>query len=391
MEASYKAPIAALLIVTLLALRFFGLFELPGILILSFFLLMSWREVFVNTTFRNIIMLMIAFCFLNCMTMQYFRDQSFLQTVPQLSHYLMLFSYFYFVRERISLESLERLLFTLTAIFVFCYMLQYVAYPKVIFSGGDAEFGDDVRIRLYGQNICSLGYFYCLNKVLTDTSKTVKGFSVLAVLALFIMILWGFRTITVALIAISILMYCRIKGVGKFVTLLPFFLVVLVLIVQIPIVSEKIDFMMERFNNGGNMNNKEYIRNILIEYFLNEHFQSDWEMFLGSGLPAGHSQYAALIESLGARGMHWNDMGLWGLSWMLGIPAVATMILYGVKAVLVKVPTEYKYASYWFLFLLLIGFTTAEYIRIGNYIAQAIALAIVHKASLLTFTNNEKT
>lgn len=369
-----------LMLVSLLTYRFFGLFSGGGILILGFFLLSSYKEAKRPSRFRWLILLMMMFAIFNCYTTQIFRHQSFFTTLPQLSHYLMLVCYFFYIKKNITIQALEKLLFGLTITFIICYLFQYIIYPTPLFIGNQ-EYGDDIRIRLYGQNICTLGYFFCLNKYLLYRNRKHL---LVAILALFVVLLWGFRTILIASIAFSFLMYWRIKGFAKLATTIPLLVVLVVIIAQVPIVSDKIDAMMERFQTGQNFKNEDYIRNLLIAYFMNEHFQSNWEMFLGSGLPAGKSAYANLITALGERGFHWNDMGLWGLSWMLGIPTTLLMIGYGVKAAFTKVPKPFYYATYWFLFLILIGFTTAEYIRIGNYIAQGLALAIIHKVYINT-------
>lgn len=366
-----------LLIITLIALRLFGAMEIPGFLILGLFAILSFKNIRTKSNFRIQVLLLVLFCIVSAYTCNYFRGQDIFATLKQASPYIMLFSYFFFIGNRITIAQLEKLIYTLTAFFIVCYLVQYALYPLgiVIFPDAETKYIGEIRIRLYGQNICALGFLFAINKFLIFGNKK---YLILAFFSFFTMFLWGFRTITFASAIFAFIIFYRVRGGRYLVKAIPIFIIIVFLLLQIPIVSEKISFMLERQNEGQTFANDDYIRMILINYFYEQHFSSGWEMFWGSGLPAD-SIYGEYIEGLGARGMHWNDMGLLGLSWVLGIPATLTMLWYALKAVMTPLPPKDMYLSMYFFFLLLVGFTTAEFIRIGNYIPQAIALAMIAK------------
>lgn len=367
-----------LLIVTLAFLRMWGAIDIPGFLILVFIFLSSYKDIRRPSTYRNVICLMALFCVVNAFTSNYFRGQDVISTLRQTSPYMMICSYFFFIDRRISVPKLEKLVYVLTILFDCLYLLQYILYPYgiVIFPDAETEYSSDVRLRLYGQNICSLGMLFAFNKYLVTNRKK---FLCLAVFSFFIVFLWGFRTLFAASSLAMLIMYCKIRGGQNLLATTPILIMLLVLVFQIPIVQDKVMAMLERQATNQSFGDKDYIRNLCITYYLTEHFQSNWEMFWGSGIPSGETDYSNLMECLGRRGFHWNDMGLWGLSWVLGVPACLMMLWYGIKSARAKVQKQYLYLPYWFVFSLATAFTTAEYIRIGNYITQAIALALIHK------------
>lgn len=202
-----------LLIFTLAALRVWGALDIPGFLILSFILLSSYKDIRRPSTFRNVICLMALFCVVNAYTSHYFRGQDVMSTLRQTAPYMMICSYFFFIDRRISIPKLERLIYVLTILFDCLYFLQYILYPYgiAIFPDAETEYSSDVRLRLYGQNICSLGMLFAFNKYLiTDRKK----FLYLAVFSFFIIFLWGFRTLFAASSLVMLFMYCKIRG-GK--------------------------------------------------------------------------------------------------------------------------------------------------------------------------------
>lgn len=202
-----------LLLVTLAALRLWGAIDIPGSLILAFFILSSFKDIKRPSTFRNIICMMVLFCIFNAFTSHYYRGQDVWLTLRQMSPYLMICSYFFFIDKRIGVPKLERLVYILTILFDCLYLLQYLLYPYgiAIFPDAETEYSSDVRLRLYGQNICSLGMLFAFNKYLVTNRKKYLW---LTVFSFFIVFLWGFRTLFAASSLVMLIMYYKIRG-GK--------------------------------------------------------------------------------------------------------------------------------------------------------------------------------
>lgn len=203
-----------LLIVTLAALRVWGAIDIPGFLILVFFVVGSYKDIRRPSTFRNVICLVMLFCVVSAYTSHYFRGQDVMSTLRQTSPYMMICSYFFFIDRRISVPKLERLVYVLTILFDCLYLLQYILYPYgiAIFPDAETEYSSDVRLRLYGQNICSLGMLFAFNRYLITNRRK---YFYLAVFSFFIVFLWGFRTLFAASSLAMLIMYCKVRGGGQ--------------------------------------------------------------------------------------------------------------------------------------------------------------------------------
>jgi hypothetical protein len=280
----------------------------------------------------------------------------------------------------LSIPKMENALFVLSLVFCVCYIIQYVYYPVVIFSGAQTDMltTEDLRIRLEGQGLVSLGYFLGLNKYL----KNIKNifYLLLSLVCFGVIFLMGFRTMLVILIIFTFAMIIRIKGVSR--ELLLYGVVsagVFIVALQLPIFNEKVYSMLERQKTQV-FSNENYIRVIQFQYFTQEHFKNIWEYIFGSGMPGAGSAYNQYMDGLLNRGITWVDLGLLSLSWVIGIPAVIAMILYSLKASFLKVSSEYYYQGIWFIYLVAISFTTMEFFRPGNFVVQALVLYLVEKA-----------
>ncbi|RZF58945.1 hypothetical protein [Sphingobacterium corticibacterium] len=270
----------------------------------------------------------------------------------------------------------------LTVIFCFCYLLQYIIYPTVLFRGAQEDFSHDVRIRLAGQGIVSLGFFLSLNRLLVTDRLKLKYLAIMSA-CVGVMILMGFRTVLLALLIISFVMVITIKGFNFRLTLyLLGFLIIGGFFSQMPFVQDKIQAMQER-QETDNMSNDNYIRVLQLEYYLNEHFKDSKEFVFGSGIPAlnDNGNYSKYMNILLDSGLTWVDFGLFSISWLIGIPTVLMMIWYSIMCVSKRVSVNNRFLGFWFLFLLLISFTTAEFFRSGNFVIQSVVFYYIELAN----------
>ena len=180
-----------------------------------------------------------------------------------------------------------------------------------------------------------------------------------------------------------------IKFIGFNVRLFIYALLVVlmsILLINIPVVSKKIDLMAER-QKTENLNNSDYIRVIQFVYFTTQHFKSTAEYIMGSGLPqvGNHEQnikasaYGNYMSDLVVKGINWVDWGLISMSWVIGILPVLTMIFISLKMFFTKVDQEYFYLGVWFLFLLIVSFTTMEMLRAGNLAIYSFCFVLMER------------
>jgi hypothetical protein len=260
-------------------------------------------------------------------------------------------------------------------------------YPVEFFQGAThgLNYEEDIRIRMYAQGFCSLGYFFGLNKLIMKKNPV---YLLLALLCFTIIILMGFRTMSIMIVVISLLLIIRLTGLNKKMLIYIGLIIVSFYSLSLtPVFSPIIDRMNER-NQTDNFSNEDYIRIKEWEYYTGEHFNNSIEYFFGSGLPAfKKGKYGPYMVSLLREGLTYVDLGLLSLSWMIGVIPVLVMILYSTKVIRIQVDKNYYYVGHWFIYLLSISLTTFEFARFGNFVVQAFGLYIIEKASL---TSNYK-
>jgi hypothetical protein len=365
---------------TLLLTNFWGATDINNTILLLLMLPFVALDLKNKSIFKSYILFVIFGLFCSILSCWYFRDQSILVTFKASAAFFYIIFYFALRKINLSIVDTERVIFVLTIILCICYILQFIVYPTVIFSGAEENTSSEIRIRLIGQGFSSLGFFYSINKFLTAKNKF---YLLVAILCFCVIFLMGFRTMMVLLSAFAVLLLIRVNGFNlKLFLYFVLGVALIAIIVQVPIFSKKIDIMFER-QKTENLSNQNYIRNEQLKYYTENHFKNGVEYFFGSGLPhlSEYTAYSNYMRRLIKQGITYVDFGLFSISWMIGIPTVLGMIVYSIKAYFVKVPREYYYAGIWFLYLVCCSFTTAEFFRTGNFVVQGFALYIIEKVS----------
>lgn len=367
---------------SLLLTNFLGATYFSNTILLLLLLPFLFSGLKTNSLFKNYILALVFFVIINIFSCYYFNGQSITSSLKATSPYLHIIFYFLLLRINLPIEQMEKAIIVLTIIFCICYIIQYIIYPITIFSGASIEFQLDVRIRLAGQGISSLGYFLGLNKYL----KTKRiSYLILSLLCFVIIFLMGFRTMIAMVVLFSLVIVIRINGFNwKFVWYSILACIFILLILQFPIFDEKVTSMLER-QQTQNFGNPNYIRVIEFLHFTGQHFKNIWEYIFGSGLPfygeseslSNYSKYMFSLED--KRLIYWVDWGLIGLSWVLGLPAVLAMFAYSIKVIRLKILYDYFYLKLWYIYLLTLSITTMEFYRPGNFIIQALVLYLIER------------
>jgi len=368
---------------SLLMTNFFGLTKINNTILLGLMIPFVIIEFSEKSIFKWYIVAVFIGISLSIISCNYFRGQPMLMTFKASVIYYYILFYFVLKYLDIPISQMETSLMILVIIFCACYIVQYILFPTVIFSGVEEQLisPDNIRIRLVGQGLSSLGYFFGLNKYLHNNKKLHYLF--LAILCFGVIFLMGFRTMLVMISIFTFLLIIRVKGFKWNVLL--FSLLgcgLFIAMLQIPVFSEKMNAMLDRQQTEV-LSNKDYIRLVQLKYYTQVHFKSVWEYIYGSGMTYSteheSSAYGRLMGRLPDMGIYWQDWGILGLSWMIGMLAVISMIAYSIKAFLLKVPVAYYYIGIWFLYLVASSVTTMEFYRDGNFIVQSIALYMVEK------------
>lgn len=364
---------------TLLLTNFYGATPIPDVpekilmLILLPFVVFELNN---KSMFKPYIIALIVFLIINFLTTYAFRGQSIWLTFQVSQSFFFILFYFMLKSINPSLPEMEKALNWLIAIFCLSYLIQFVIYPLKLFITPYWSAGDGIRFTLIGQAFASLGYFYGLNKFLTDNKKLYLLLSILCFSVIFLM---GFRSLLAGVAIATLIMTIRIYGFSLKLFLYGILAAgIFIAIIQLPVFAEKINSMLAR-QETQNLNNSDYIRVIAFQFFTEVHFTNSLEYILGSGLPFPGTEYGNYMTELTEQGLYYADWGLLGLSWMIGIPPVVVMIVYSTKMFVTKVDKKYCYIGIWFFYLVIASVTTMEFYRLGNFVVQAIGLFMFEK------------
>lgn len=332
-----------------------------------------------NKIFDKALYVFFAGVILSIISCLIYRKQPVIQSVWALHNTWTLALFFYFASKKVTIKDIVWTIKVIGYGILVLYILQYVLFVNGIYLRNYSENvirkGASVRFRMPATASIFLIYFDVLYHFLRKFSY-LRLLTIAAIIVA--VLLMGFRTITAG-IALATVVMLFLSGLPMR-KVIPWVLVISLaglLLTTNEFVMSRVDIMVKR-NESQNLENENYIRVICLDYYLNQHFTDNTERFLGSGEYSRNSAYGKYMTSLMEdKHLYWNDWGIIGLSWILGITTVVGIFIYVIK--LARVNVGMPYISVWILFLLLISVLTMELYRSGNYIIQALVLAYVAK------------
>lgn len=381
-----KSTIAIILII-LLYINFFGILNIPNTILLASLIPFIIVGIGKKIMFRNMFIWFIIGIICNMISCYIYRGQDFLSSFKAIPVYFYVLSFFLFVWINPTLKTLNSVILYLAVIFDSIYIIQFVLLQfGIIFLPLDRDLYSDAgisaRFRMVASGLVSLGLFLGCNRYILKKDK----FSVLlCVLSFTVIVLMAFRTMIFFSTLLCIVLIFRLQGFNKkTLGIILLGAIIFILLLNIPVLSEKFGYMWDKQfgENAQTLNDKDYIRNVTLLYYLRIHFKSIAEYIFGSGLPYIDHPYYRELEELADVGIYFQDWGLLGLSWMLGIIPVGCMIWYSMKAALLKVSPSFYYIGTWFIYLVISSITTSEFYREGNYVVQALCLYTIYKAHI---------
>lgn len=374
-------PFIVLLLIGLyLCEGIFGLLSPTRVLFPVYFLffLSGYKN---DTPFSKPLLLLMVSMVLSMFSCMIFHNQDLISSFKSNVTYAAIAIFFILRKMKINPNSVERVLFWMFVIFCACYIYQIMVLPKLVFLSSDKYINYDLpfflrRIRLPGMSLVGLGALLSLNKILVGQNRYIFTF----LLALIVILLFGFRTLLAFIAIFSFIMIIRVFGFSYKILFSFVFLCIVIWGFSVTEFGQQIfGAMMERQDDNQTFANKDYIRYTTLFYYYGQHYQNLLEMFLGSGLPERgtdsiYEMYYIKLESLG---IHYFDWGLLGISWMMGMLSLVAMIWYPIRAFLTRMPNDKLYLSVWFGYLLACAFTSAEFVRQGCFLVQGIALYLI--------------
>ena len=359
--------------------RFLGLFELPSTTIGIVIFLLGIINFKKNLPFNKVLFLLLICFILNFISCKVYRGQSVIDTFRASNSYMSLALFWYFYKWKVNVNQWEKILWWLCLTFGICYIIQYIAFPTIIFGGQIRVGSEEARMAIVGQGLASFSFIFGLNKYITTPNYK---YIVIMLTGLFAVFGCGYRTMLLALIISSIIMLLRLGISFKRILTFGVMSIILYLFVSnVEFVQDQINNMMNRNESLQDSGWENDIRYLNIIYHYTEYFKSPLELLLGSGMPFQYSDYGKFENDvmIDTYGFYYADWGLIGLSWMIGIPTVLVMVYYSFKMFLTKVPEEYFYLGVYFFNIVISSITTHEFYIHENFVVQSILFCVFVK------------
>lgn len=317
----------------------------------------------------------------SCIYSFLYNQQNLLKTFVASYDFFGILSVFMILNYRLSYQQTTKLIKFIGILFCCCYILQWVIYPYVIFAGASDEVNISssfFRMRMSGSIASFCLYFYGLNKFLLDRKLKNVFFMILGFFPIIIM---GFRSLTtLTLVSTFFLIAIVVKDVKKIFLFVGYLFIIGMLSSNIPVVEEKINEMLNRHESNQSFSNEDYIRYAELDFFQNEVFVKPLERFVGGGMPVfdnnvSHSKYVSIMKKAYDYDFYWVDLGIVGLSFIIGIPAVLLLVIIILRCAILCKDRELQYIRFTLLVVLLGSlFTSKELFRTGNMVIIGIFL-----------------
>ncbi len=147
------------------------------------------------------------------------------------------------------------------------------------------------------------------------------------------------------------------------------------------LVQQKTTEMLNRQESNQNFENDNYIRYLSFYYYRDVQFTKPYEKIIGAGKPSDPSSeyYRQINAAKENYHFFWTDLGLVGLSFVIGIPAVLLLVFLYLCCMWKSKEPQLQFIRF-ALFIPLIGsVTTAELYRGGNILLLSFFLYIEYK------------
>ena len=329
--------------------------ELSGIamaaLIIMLQLIYSSGERFKMNFGREIVIILLG-VFLSMFTAYSSHHQGFSTTI--IAQRFMYFYLFYMALHyiRISDVDLEKIIIYLGITFVLFYLIQYAAYPTVIFDVRTAEERGTVRIFLQGLSYVILAYFLILNKIFEEFSP-----GRLALLFVFfsVFILMGTRQVILTMFLLTVMNVLFSKRIRSKTLIL---LLVVASIIPTVLIFQDIFLGILSVSQEQSQGFEEDIRVQAATFFLTELFPNRIAYITGNGAPSANSPYGQMIQMyMDVFRFYQSDVGLigdyskFGLFFVIGVLILLFRILFS------RISSDYIYIKYFYYVTLLTLFT----------------------------------
>jgi len=287
----------------------------------------------------------------------------------------MYFYFFYFALHLIKIPDydLEKIMVYLAIIYVIFYMIQYAAYPRLIFNVRVLEERGTVRIFQVGLSYLILAYFYILNKSFNEFS-----IGKLALLLFFfsVFILMGTRQLLFSIFLLTMLNILLSKKVKSKILVV---MIAGLAAVPIFLIFQDIFLNIINLSKEQSIGFEENIRILAGTFFLTEFFPNPVAYLTGNGADSSNSGYGVMIQMYkDVFGFYQSDVGIigdfsrFGSIFLISVISILIRILGG------KLSEELNYIKYFYVFVILTSFTgSGSFGDANSIVAVCITLYMI--------------
>lgn len=389
---------AILTAIALLLLGGFKLSFIPGFFNYIFFLLLLmfggfhtyWKD---KTPYTKPVLLYCIFLTLSFVYSMFVHQQNIMTAIGYCYLYYGPLFYFVMLKYRPTFKQAEKFIVALSVIFCICYIIQYLVFPIIIFRGADNDLTinqNEFRMRLPGSLCCYILLFYGMNRFLITKDARKLLLTLLGFIPIIIM---GFRSLLAGSIAgIFLMIPFVVRSMRKTIV---FVIIAAGLAyggMQTILVQDKLEEMMRRQDSNQTFDNTNYVRYLSLAYYWN-FFDHPGEKLIGAGIPIDIStKYRRDVDYAAEyHGYYWVDLGIIGLSFVIGIPAVLLLLYMYIYSIWNAKSKEVQYIRFC-LAAILAGsiFTSMELFRPGNLLIVTILFYMVYIESFTAENNHNK-
>lgn len=313
-----------------------------------------------NRGFVFPVQLLLGAVLLSVLMANLYWDQNLLDGLIATAPYLILLFFFFLLRIRFPIKTLEKIMVIYGVIYILLYFFEFMHSPTIYF--GKSLWGDTftesrgiTRIIFPGGGLFIVSTFIALNK-LTSQKKHRWFWLILTVLGLVIPVMQVTRQFILGIFLIYVYHSIRTLTLTKKTLILGAFIALAFALPYIhhPIIEGLLESTQRDASLGSN-----YIRVLAGEYFMFDFSPNMMTQIFGNGVPYfGESNYAFFVTMLGETQEYFlSDVGIITVYAMFGIPAILGFIIIWVKSFTIPLPKEYRYLKYYLWFVLFTSFT----------------------------------
>jgi hypothetical protein len=333
--------------------------DIIGIVLILVFLVLHMvyaKQAAMKHQFSVFISLIFLSFFTSLVMANYDHDQGIPQTLYA-QRALFYYLFYYLLHQlRMRPRDLEWIIISFGILHGVLFLVQYMAYPKILFDTFILVDRGTIRIYLAGSDYLAICFFMSIMAFLRTNRPRYLLFMLMS-FSIFV-ILGGRQTMALMAFVLVLAVLFSKKVKSRFgITFLIAAGVVLIFILFQPIFNEMLHASKSNTSEGSN-----YIRIKASQYFLTEFYNSPFAYLFGNGAPGNGTAYGREIDQL-IRSQHYylSDIGIIGLFVMYGLFFVIGNLGIIFKTLRIHFQDKYLYIKYIFIGFMLSLLTGAGF------------------------------